>query len=575
MRKRVGGQRPAGGSTLGYKIAFRDATPADRAEAHDVTRWRQWLIARREAGLFDGSLGFLAGMVGTLPDPINFFPVTGQAFRAAWLARSATRGQRIAREAAVQAGEAAAQTAVLQPLIGRSRAYIGDDRSFADALLDILLGTAAGGAVGAVRGTLQTRGGRFRPAEPPASDTPTVETAPPAAPAGEPARVPPETDDTVAATPAPKPARWGEVTEQALNVSQAVLDVAQGRPVELHGPEPKARPAEPDPAGPLPEGFERADPADPTTVSRWVARALATRGNAMRLVLGPASPGNVAAVQDRTGVDIAGYQRILEQSRVRHVDRDHGPRSRQARSGGIPVRPEDYDALPQILDQPERVLRSPDAKGRFDRLVYERQMPDGYWYYVEEVRTGRRTLALIAFWKRPNRDPGFGRIGSRSGPPDLPGAPDGTSRQTSETPAVPARSREKNGAADPAAQVSGDLGSDGSAPEDSLSGVRGLAADELAFERPYDPSPGAPLRDHDAEVRAELAEPEEAALDPTTGAFPEQVLYDAALARGLINPADRHAVELAAAEAERLAELERAYEQAVACVLAGGLGAAP
>ena len=46
---------------------------------------------------------------------------------------------------------------------------------------------------------------------------------------------------------------------------------------------------------------------------------------------------------------------------------------------------------------------------------YEKRMPDGYWHYIEAVRTGRKTLAMETFYKRPSPDPNFGTRQSELG----------------------------------------------------------------------------------------------------------------------------------------------------------------
>ena len=82
----------------------------------------------------------------------------------------------------------------------------------------------------------------------------------------------------------------------------------------------------------LPEGFERADPADPKSFSTWVRRALASirqgvdRGR-MTLVGHRVTPGEAAIVRAETGEEIDGFTHIVERSAVRHVETNHGPGS--------------------------------------------------------------------------------------------------------------------------------------------------------------------------------------------------------------------------------------------------------
>ena len=235
----------------------------------------------------------------------------------------------------------------------------------------------------------------------------------------------------------------------------AASQVAQGQDVDL-GPGHRSRTVDaPEPDAPLPPGFSRADPADPAGVPRWVEGALKARDNKQRLVLGPASEATVRAVREGAGIEIGGYAHILETSRVTHVAKKHGPGSPEAKNGGIPVVPNDYAKLGDVLQDADRVASTVTERGH-EGIWYEKRMPDGYWHYVEAVRTGRKTLSMESFYKRPNPDPNFGVRTSTMGkgpggspPPHLPDAYDPPPTEvenqsppgfTSEASAVPADS---------------------------------------------------------------------------------------------------------------------------------------
>ncbi len=363
-----------------------------RARQRDEREWTNELIARRDAGAFETVLGFGAGLVGSIPDPINLVPLVGPAWRAAMVARAGTRAAFVARSAAVGAAEGGVATTLLTPLIMHESKYIGDEMSWADAGLNIAIGAALSGVVGGAGGAFASRGGRVWSRE-------GLDLA-----ANERTRaVDAQADTTIAAS-----------------------QVAQGQDVDL-GPGHRSRTVDaPEPDAPLPPGFSRADPADPAGVSRWVEGALKARDNKQRLVLGPASEATVRAVREGAGVEIGGYAHILETSGVLHVEKRHGPASPEAKNGGVPVRPEDYAQVESVLREPDRVVRSVTRRG-FDAVWYEKRMPDGYWYYVEEIRTGRRTLALETFYKSRNQNPDFGAGTSEIPPTTQPEGPGGTS----------------------------------------------------------------------------------------------------------------------------------------------------
>jgi hypothetical protein len=184
------------GLTFREGITLRQAQV--EAEIHDEVRARRALIAGRNAGAGDMALGFGAGVLGSLPTPENFIPFAGPALRAAEAGRFGLRMAEIARSAqamrqggiGARAGVGAAMGATdatlgslaVMPLVVPSRESFGDDVTFADILLDLVMaagaGTALGGGAGALLG---------RQATPPAQ----APDAPPGAPESVPATTPP------------------------------------------------------------------------------------------------------------------------------------------------------------------------------------------------------------------------------------------------------------------------------------------------------------------------------------------------------------------------------------------------
>lgn len=134
------------------------------AEVYDENRSRRALMAQREPGLGEMALGFGAGIAGSLPTPENFIPFAGPAMRAAQaqrysrqlraLAEAAQRGMGggLGARALAGAGMGALDgflgSLATLPLVNASRDDFGDDVTWSDMLLDLALGTAAGGVLG-------------------------------------------------------------------------------------------------------------------------------------------------------------------------------------------------------------------------------------------------------------------------------------------------------------------------------------------------------------------------------------------------------------------------------------------
>jgi hypothetical protein len=132
-------------------VEWREGMTEERAriyaEAFDEREWRKELMERgnRQFGFLGGTVpGFFAGMLGSLPDPVNLIPFGGALFRGKSVAASAGRG----------AVEGAFGNVVVDALVAADLKSRGEELTFADYALDAVFGAALGGAFGAAGGWL-------------------------------------------------------------------------------------------------------------------------------------------------------------------------------------------------------------------------------------------------------------------------------------------------------------------------------------------------------------------------------------------------------------------------------------
>ena len=138
------------------EISFRPDMTATRArimaENFDRRRYRERLLARGNE-LYDDAedmaLGFGAGLLGSLPDPINLLPLGGGAAAGSG---AATLGRALLRGAKAGAVNGAVSTAVSDALVLPDLASRGEDADFVDLLLDTLAGGFLGGVFGTIGG---------------------------------------------------------------------------------------------------------------------------------------------------------------------------------------------------------------------------------------------------------------------------------------------------------------------------------------------------------------------------------------------------------------------------------------
>lgn len=101
------------------------------------------------------------------------------------------------------------------------------------------------------------------------------------------------------------------------------------------------------------------------------------------------------------GLDIAGYQHAIDGSAIRHTFKNHGNEEKELRRGQLAITETDLEAIPDILATPDKTIYGlKNGIGR-DMIVYLKTMPDGTTIYLEEVRSGRKTLTAQSMRKYP------------------------------------------------------------------------------------------------------------------------------------------------------------------------------
>lgn len=149
--------------------------------------------------------------------------------------------------------------------------------------------------------------------------------------------------------------------------------------------------AVPDRAGIVEPRFEK--PSD--AILRFVTKALHGQSRHQPLSLGRPSAANVALVIDQTGLNIDGWDRLLESSDVRHTFASHGNALREQSRGQLPIVKKDLTFILRIVEQAQTVylLGAPHA-AKLQRLEYHALFDGTAYVYVEQVRPGGKIVAL-------------------------------------------------------------------------------------------------------------------------------------------------------------------------------------
>jgi len=103
-------------------------------------------------------------------------------------------------------------------------------------------------------------------------------------------------------------------------------------------------------------------------------------------------------IENKTGFDLFGYTRTIDTSAVKHILKKHGNSEKELLRGQIAVLDSDFDLINAIAF-PENIISFEKNKIGNICLLYKTKIVETY-FYAEEIRTGKKYLALNTLYKR-------------------------------------------------------------------------------------------------------------------------------------------------------------------------------
>ena len=117
-----------------------------------------------------------------------------------------------------------------------------------------------------------------------------------------------------------------------------------------------------------------------------------------QIIVGKVSP-SLINIASKNGLDISDYRHSVDNSAMRHIINRHGNKEQESARGQIAITSEDFKAIPSIIYNPDFVAFGGKNRNGKDIIIYGKNMPDGSSIYIEEVRTGKKTLATNSMRK--------------------------------------------------------------------------------------------------------------------------------------------------------------------------------
>ncbi len=134
-----------------------------------------------------------------------------------------------------------------------------------------------------------------------------------------------------------------------------------------------------------------------------IAEILATpnsKDNSKRVVpIAPVRSWLSKAIKEHTGLDVSNYHHQVDSYAMKHAIKKHGDKASEANRGQVAITNDDFQLLPEILDNPDSVILGTKNKKSQDQVFSVKVMPDGTALVVEEVRTGEKTLSVESMRK--------------------------------------------------------------------------------------------------------------------------------------------------------------------------------
>jgi hypothetical protein len=131
-----------------------------------------------------------------------------------------------------------------------------------------------------------------------------------------------------------------------------------------------------------------------------VEAAMAAGNENATVELGAVSDGEVEEAR-ASGLDLTGYRHTVDMFAVRHALNQHGDAAMEASRGQIGLTADDFAAIPDVIDAPDARVYGAKTPRKQEVVASIKRLPDGSLLVVEEVRTGRKTLALVSVRKYP------------------------------------------------------------------------------------------------------------------------------------------------------------------------------
>lgn len=138
-------------------------------------------------------------------------------------------------------------------------------------------------------------------------------------------------------------------------------------------------------------------------IIKFIEKILADKSTEQHILsLGVLSEMEAQKLKEITGLDLENYERILDNFAVKHALNKHGHAGVEKLRGQIPITKNDFELIPKVVENPDKIEIGEKNRRGADLIKYTKNIEEKV-IYVEEIRKGRKQLALQTLYKQKVR----------------------------------------------------------------------------------------------------------------------------------------------------------------------------
>ena len=99
-------------------------------------------------------------------------------------------------------------------------------------------------------------------------------------------------------------------------------------------------------------------------------------------------------------LNLKNFKRTIDNYAIIHTHNKHGQANKEISRGQIEVKIEDYLLIPDIVNNPDNITIGEKSNIGTELIIYEKEIEEIRYFYVEEVRKKRKSLSMKTLYKR-------------------------------------------------------------------------------------------------------------------------------------------------------------------------------